>query len=94
MSILRKVKQLQVQATHTGAAADTGGTITPKSPVLEVHPGDEVEFTSPLFGLCRARVVATTDDDLLVVDHEVVGPDPVVTIRRRWVVRVVAPEAR
>lgn len=54
--------------------------------ILSAAPGRWVEFESPLFGLCTARVVAMEGETITVVEHPVL--DGYVTIRRPWIRRV------
>lgn len=59
---------------------------TPKSKELpsdtQLHPGVWIEFFSPLFGMCTARIQEVTVDGCIITDHSVLkgeskpGPIP------------------
>ena len=53
---------------------------------LQLHPGVWVEFFSPLFGMCTARIHEVTVDGCIITNHSVLkGEDEPVTIPASWV---------
>ena len=51
-----------------------------------IHSGVWVEFFSPLFGMCTARIHEVTVDGCIITDHSVVkGKDEPVTIPAKWI---------
>ena len=53
---------------------------------LQLHPGVWVEFFSPLFGMCTARIREVRIDGCIITNHSVLkGEDEPVTIPASWV---------
>jgi len=51
-----------------------------------LHPGLWVEFYSPLFGMCTARIHEVTVDGCIITDHSVLkGEGEPVTIPASWI---------
>ena len=48
-------------------------------------PGVWIEFDSPLFGTCTAKVKVMTIRGLVVTDHSVLGPTQEVAIQAAWI---------
>ena len=52
----------------------------------QLHPGFWVEFLSPLWGMCTARIHQVTVDGCIITDHSVLkGEGEPVTIPASWV---------
>ena len=52
----------------------------------QLHPGAWVEFFSPLFGMCTARIHAVTVSGCIITNHSVLkGEDEPVTIPASWI---------
>ena len=53
---------------------------------LHLHPGVWVEFSSPLFGMCTARIREVTVDGCVITNHSVLkGEGEPVTIPACWI---------
>jgi len=53
---------------------------------LELHPGVWVEFFSPLFGMCTARIHEVTVNGCIITNHSVLkGEGEPVTIPASWI---------
>jgi len=53
---------------------------------VQIRPGAWVEFYSPLFGMCTARIQAVTVAGCIITDHSVLkGEGEPVTIPASWV---------
>ena len=50
-----------------------------------IHSGVWVEFLSPLFGMCTARIHEVTVDGCIITDHSVLGEGEPVTIPASWI---------
>lgn len=51
-----------------------------------IHSGVWVEFFSPLYGMCTARIQAVTVDGCIITDHSVLkGEGEPVTIPASWI---------
>jgi hypothetical protein len=52
----------------------------------QLHPGVWIEFFSPLFGMCTARIQAVTVDGCIITNHSVLkGEGEPVTIPANWI---------
>jgi len=57
---------------------------------LHLHPGVWVEFFSPLFGMCTAKIHDVTLDGCIITNHSVLkGEGEPVTIPASWICRLV-----
>jgi len=55
----------------------------------QLHSGVWIEFFSPLFGMCTARIQAVTVDGCVITNHSVLkGEDEPVTIPASWIMGV------
>ena len=55
----------------------------------QIHPGVWVEFSSPICGMCTARIQAVTVDGCVITNHSVLkGEDEPVTIPASWIMGV------
>ncbi len=56
----------------------------------QLRPGIWVEFFSPLWGMCTARIQAVTLDGCIITNHSVLkGEGEPVTIPASWICRLV-----
>ncbi len=52
----------------------------------QLHPGVWIEFHSPLFGMCTAKIHDVTVDGCIITNHSVLkGEDEPVTIPASWI---------
>jgi len=51
----------------------------------QLHSGVWIEFFSPLFGPCTARIHEVTVDGCIITDHSVLGEGEPVTIPASWI---------
>jgi len=52
----------------------------------DLHPGVWIEFLSPLFGLCTAKIQSVTLDGCTITDHSILkGEGEPVTIPAAWI---------
>jgi hypothetical protein len=59
-----------------------------------IRPGVWVEFFSPLFGMCTARIHEVTVDECIITNHSVLkGEGEPVTIPSSWICRLVREQA-
>ncbi len=62
------------------------GKVRPLLDADQFQPGVWVEFISPLFGMCTARIHDVTVDGCIITDHSVLrGEGEPVTIPASWV---------